>query len=303
MPFSTRKPQAKQYQQRTSLRPWGFRQRALQVSHRGYSTLTWRHEHKPQEPWRMWERDAEWSALTNAHHIHSASVLSGTIVTQRHDVPWDWLQDACHMAGVHWGSRCEGFCSKEGPHYCFEQIARNPLERDQVQIALRNCPEAVIRQGTTNLIHEFGNPLRIPYSSGTALLSRAYLMRESWAQGFLWVRRVWFAFSQRRFAPETFGKRQKGERSPVVSLLPGSCKCLALRNPHVLCQKYGGACTTYYLGVLKVQENGTRKWISVQRRKAQRNQWAAILQKYLNKKVAIKIRDTCEKKMFTLLVQ
>jgi hypothetical protein len=47
------------------------------------------------------------------------------------------------------------------------------------------------------------------------------------------------------FAPETFGKRRKGENSPVVKLLPGSHERLALRNPHVLCQKHGGACTTY----------------------------------------------------------
>ncbi len=33
-------------------------------------------------------------------------------------------------------------------------------------------------------------------------------------------------------------------------------KRLALRNPRVLCQKYGGACTTYQLVVPKVQETG-----------------------------------------------
>ncbi len=48
------------------------------------------------------------------------------IVAWRYDDPRDWLWDACHMAGVRWGSRCKGFCSKEGPHYCFEQSARNP---------------------------------------------------------------------------------------------------------------------------------------------------------------------------------
>ncbi len=37
-------------------------------------------------------------------------------------------------------------CSKEGPHYRFEQSARNP---------------------TINLIHKFGNPLGIPYLSCT----------------------------------------------------------------------------------------------------------------------------------------
>ncbi len=47
------------------------------------------------------------------------------------------------------------------------------------------------------------------------------------------------------FAPETFGKRRKRENSPVVKLLPGSHERLASRNPRVLCQKHGGACTTY----------------------------------------------------------
>jgi hypothetical protein len=50
---------------------------------------------------------------------------------------------------------------------------------------------------------------------------------------------------QQRFAPETFGKRQKRENSLVVRLLPGSHECLASRNPPILCQKHGDACTTY----------------------------------------------------------
>ncbi len=43
---------------------------------------------------------------------------------QRYYVLRDWLWDACHMAGVRWGSRCKGFCSQEGPHYCLEQSTR-----------------------------------------------------------------------------------------------------------------------------------------------------------------------------------
>ncbi len=42
------------------------------------------------------------------------------------------------------GTLCEGFFSKEGPHYCFERSARNPLEHDQVQVMLGNRQEAVI---------------------------------------------------------------------------------------------------------------------------------------------------------------
>jgi hypothetical protein len=48
----------------------------------------------------------------------------GDVDAQRYDFPWDWLWDACHMAGVRWGSCCKGFRSKEGPHYCLEQSAR-----------------------------------------------------------------------------------------------------------------------------------------------------------------------------------
>ncbi len=70
----------------------------------------------------------------------------GDVVAQRYDLLWDWLWDACHMAGVRWGSCCEGFCSKDGLHYCLEQSVRNP---------------------TINLIHEFGNPFGIPYPSCT----------------------------------------------------------------------------------------------------------------------------------------
>ncbi len=48
----------------------------------------------------------------------------GDVVVQRYDVLRDWLWDACHMAGIRWWSCCEGFCSKEEPHYRLEQSAR-----------------------------------------------------------------------------------------------------------------------------------------------------------------------------------
>ncbi len=47
----------------------------------------------------------------------------GDVVTQRYDILWDWLWDACHMAGVRWESCCEWFCSEEDPHYRLEQSA------------------------------------------------------------------------------------------------------------------------------------------------------------------------------------
>ncbi len=74
VPFLQGSHMQKQYHQRTTLRTW--------------------------EPWRMQERDAEWLALTIAHHIHGTSVPLEMTVAQRYDLPWDLLWDACHMAGV-----------------------------------------------------------------------------------------------------------------------------------------------------------------------------------------------------------
>ncbi len=112
--------------------------------------------------------------------------LEALITTQRYDVPQDWLWDACHMAGVRWGSRCKGFCSKEGLHYHVTQSARNI---------------------TINLIHE----LEIPWGfhtqavlhSSAGLMSREKVL----VRQFLWGRKVWFAFAQRAFARETFSEK------------------------------------------------------------------------------------------------
>ncbi len=62
--------------------------------------------------------------------------------------------------------------------------------------------------------------------------------------------------SNGRSHKKSSAKRRKGENSPVVRLLPGSHERLASGNPRVLCQNYGGACTTYQLGVPMVQETG-----------------------------------------------
>jgi hypothetical protein len=135
------------------------------------------------------------------------------------------------MAGVRWGSHCKGFCSKEGPHYCFEQSVRNP---------------------TINLIHEF----EIPWGFYTqaVLRSLAGLMsREKVSvQGILWVRKVWFAFAQRTFTPETFGKRWKV-----------SC----FKKPMHAVPEIWGRMYDVLPRSAKGTRNGTRNWIPVQPRK------------------------------------
>jgi hypothetical protein len=50
---------------------------------------------------------------------------------------------------------------------------------------------------------------------------------------------------QRTCTPDAFRKVRKGENVPVVLLLIGYTSVLLLRNPRVLYQKHGGACTMY----------------------------------------------------------
>jgi hypothetical protein len=55
------------------------------------------------------KRDVEQSAPTHAYHTHCTPMQLGTTANRRCDVPRVWLQEAYHMARVHWGTRCEGF--------------------------------------------------------------------------------------------------------------------------------------------------------------------------------------------------
>ncbi len=92
-------------------------------------------------------RDVEQSAPTQACHTHCVPMQMGATANWRYDVHCDWLQEACHMARVRWGTHCKGFCSKEGPHYQMEP--RNQLECDLVQRALEKSSRSC-RQTSNN---------------------------------------------------------------------------------------------------------------------------------------------------------
>ncbi len=190
---------------------------------------------RPQEPWRsrwLQERDVEWSAPTHVRHTHCASRQLGTTADRRYDVPWDWLWGACQMSRVHWGTQCEGIFSKEGPHYWIEWSARNPLECKQVPRALGESSRSC-RQASNN------QPLFMSLEIPWGLLAWAVLCwlsrglchaRKCQFEDNTWEEKVWFAIAQQTIAWETFGKRRNGERKPVLILVPGSHKHLALKN-------------------------------------------------------------------------
>ncbi len=96
----------------------------------------------PEEQADCKKRDVEKSAPTHARHTHCTSSQLGTTADRRCDVPCDWLWEACHIARVCWGTRCERFRTKKGPHYWMEQSARNHLERNQVQRAPEKLPSS-----------------------------------------------------------------------------------------------------------------------------------------------------------------
>ncbi len=152
IPFLQGSHMQKQYHRRTTLRTW---------------------------PWKMQERDAEWSAPDYRASHPRCFVPLGMTVAQRYDVPQDWLWDACYMAGVCLGSRCEGYRSKECPHYCPVWSARK-LSYDKQQSTLFMS-------------------LEIPWGFHTqaVLRSLAGLMscKKVSVQGFLWVGKVWLVFA------------------------------------------------------------------------------------------------------------
>jgi hypothetical protein len=150
----------------------------------------------------------------------------------------------------HWGRQLLNEMTSFGTvfkmHAIWQGYVEDPAAKDFV--ARPACTIALSKaQGTWQ--STLFTSLEIPWGFLTQAVLRSFagLMSRKKVSvwGFLWIRKVWFAFAQQMFAPETFGKRQKGEKSPVVGLLPGSHEHLVSRNPHVLFQKHGGTCTMY----------------------------------------------------------
>ncbi len=151
-------------------------------------------------------------------------------------------------------------------HAIWQGYVEDPAAKDFV--ARKACTIALSKAQGTQQSTLFTS-LEIPWGLHTqaVLHSLAGLMscKKVSVQGFLWVRKVWFAFAQWRFASETFGKRRKAScfKKPTLSV-PGIWRCMYKVLPHSA----------------KGTRNRTRNWIPVQPRKAQSNWWVAILQKY-----------------------
>jgi hypothetical protein len=155
--------------------------------------------------------------------------------------------------------------SEEGPHYCLGAKREKAVIRQAInaiygmgtlKILLRSIcskeglhyrlwakhKEAVIRQATINLFMS----LDILWWFHTQAVLRSLAnARKCQLKDFCEEERYESCSVPRTFTADTFHKIWKRENSMVVMLLPGSHERLALRDPRVLFQKHGGACTMY----------------------------------------------------------
>jgi hypothetical protein len=130
--------------------------------------------------------------------------------------------------------------------YVEDPTAKDFVARKAHTIALSKAQGSCHKTSNNQPIHEFGYPFgdSIPGLYCVAWLGEGHA-RKCQSKDFCEKERYELCSVQRMFAAETFGKRLKREDLPVVRLLPASHKRLASRNPRVLCQKHGSACTMY----------------------------------------------------------
>ncbi len=188
-----------------------------------------------------------------------------------------WLSRVTFTAPLcHWGQQLLKDMMSLGTdfetHAIWQGYVEDPAAKDFV---VRKAHTFALSEARGTQQSTLFTSLEIPWGFRTwaVLRSLAGLMSRKKVSvwGFLWGRKVWFPFAQRTFAWETFGKRRKGERSPVVKLLPGSYEHNAFRNPHILCQKYWGCMYNVPPWSVKGTRNRTRNQIPMQPRKVQWN--------------------------------
>jgi hypothetical protein len=130
--------------------------------------------------------------------------------------------------------------------YVEDPAAKDFVARKAHTIALSKAQGSCHKTSDNQPIHKFGYPFgdSIPGLYCVAWLGQGHA-RKCQSEDFCEKERYESCSFQQTFTAETFGKRRKRENSLVVRLLPGSHERLALRNPRILLQNHGGACTMY----------------------------------------------------------
>jgi hypothetical protein len=128
----------------------------LQVSHQGYSTLKWSHEHEPQEP----QRSTALLGCWGQQPLEDMTSLGTGFET--HAIWQGYIEEIPAKDFVARKARTIAFSKAQGTHWNVIKC-KKPLGSIQ---------KLSMKKEQSTFIHKFGNPLRIPYPSCTALLSR-----------------------------------------------------------------------------------------------------------------------------------
>jgi hypothetical protein len=141
---------------------------------------------------------------------------------------------------VHWEARCEGFHSKEGPHYWFGRSVRNQLERNQVQRALEKSSGSCLLTSNNQPISWVWKSIR-DSSPGLYCVdfAEAYVTQDNVSSRIL-TRKGRICNCPMDVRTRNLCKeRRNGERKPVLMLVPGSHERLTSRKRIMFARNMG----------------------------------------------------------------
>ncbi len=190
---------------------WRSHARVPQASHQTDSILTCCQEQKPQEPTRTsWpqEKGLEKSALTHARHTHCTTICLGTANRSMTFFRTDFEKRAMWQGSIE-KPAVKVFVARKVRTNAFWQSVRNQLECKQVQRALEKASGSCL---LTSNNEPFSRGQKSIHESILRLycvdLVEAYVTQED-VSSRISREKVWFVFTQRKFAWETFTEKGK----------------------------------------------------------------------------------------------
>jgi hypothetical protein len=245
-----------------------------QASQQADSALTHRQEQKPKDPRRTrWPQEKGRGPISpdsrTSHPLHSMQLGTTAIEV--------WCSLGLTSRSMPYGKGsiekpgCEGFQSKEGPHYQLEWSVRNQLDCNQVQRALEKLSGSYLLTSNNQPISLVRTSL-CNSSPGLYCIdfAEAYVTQENVSMRiFTRIRYDTRSFNGSLHEKPSQGKteREKNAGTNPGARFPWASYFEKTRN---VCQKHEGACTTWY-PEYKMYAKGIRNRSPAQPRKVQRN--------------------------------
>ncbi len=140
-------------------------------------------------------RKGHWAISPDYRASHPRCFCAvGDVVAPRYDVLCDWLWDACHMAGVRWGSAAKDFVARKARTIALSKAQGSCHKKSNNQPYLR----------------VWKSPWGLHTRAVLRSLARPRSCKKVSVRGFLWERKVWIMFSPMDVC--TRNLRQKAEK-------------------------------------------------------------------------------------------